>query len=518
MSIAERNVFSSLLRFVIYIRVSTGRDSQKESLKNQLSFFENYISSIGGQLVDVYTDAGKSGTNIVKRTEMQRLMKDARKGMFDVVLVKSISRWSRDTVDSINLVRELKSLSINLKSYNEGYDASKDDDEFILALHSSIASKESKNTSDRIKFSLIERARLGKHHGTPPFGYDKVEGKLVPNPYQATIVKQIFDMYLKSGWGFQKIANHLNEADISSPRLGQKWYDTSVKCIISNPHYTGKLVQRRESVKDNKLFLQKKGYKERIKNEPEQLAVVLNTHEPLIDNEIFMEARNKCNVKSEKIFRGRGKKSLFARLAFCSECGAGLNYKNDRKGYVCGTYQKNGSKYCSSHFIKHVALKTAVLDDISALATESLNMKSLLQISIKRVGLNTSRLQNELANITSQLKLRKRELINLTRRLALSEGFSKEIYDETVMEITREQETLKARATELEKLLSNEESSTQYMQSFQNELRKFVKLDVPDEETLRGILHNLIRKIEINSEGIITINYNFMNPLTGKGA
>ncbi|TDF93826.1 hypothetical protein [Paenibacillus piri] len=91
----------------------------------------------------------------------------------------------------------------------------------------------------------------------------------------------------------------------------------------------------------------------------------------------------------------------------------------------------------------------------------------------------------------------------------------KEIYDETIIEITREQEALKSCAAELEKLLSNEESSTQYMQSFQSELSKFVKLDVPDEETLRDILHNLIRKIEINADGEITINYNFMNPLTG---
>ncbi|MCQ6561614.1 recombinase family protein [Paenibacillus mendelii] len=181
---------------------------------------------------------------------------------------------------------------------NERYDAFEDEDEFFLGFHSSLASKESKTTSDRIKFSLAETARKGRHHGTPPFGYDKIDGKLMPNSYQAAIVKQIFDLYLKSGWGFQKIANHLKETGIPSPRNGYKWYDITVKCIISNPHYTGKLVQRRESVKNNKLFLQEKGYKERIKNDSEQHAVVYDTHEPLISNEVFMEAQSKWKVKS----------------------------------------------------------------------------------------------------------------------------------------------------------------------------------------------------------------------------
>jgi len=518
MSNVARNVMNSLLRIAIYVRVSTGKDSQKESLKNQMSFFENYIKIIGGQLVEIYVDEGKSGTSIVKRTGLKKLMRDANQGKFDVVLVKSISRWARDTVDSISLVRELKNLRINMRSMNEGYNAFEDQGEFILTLHSAMAQQESDNTSQRIKFSLAETARRGKHHGTPPYGYDKQKGKLTPNPYQSAIVKRIFTMYLKDGWGFQKIANHLNETGIPSPRSGEKWYDTSIKCIISNPHYTGKLVQRSESVNnDNKLFLQKNGYKERIKIDSNLHTVVENTHEPIISDEVFKEAQMKWKVKSERVFRGRGKKSLFARLAFCSECGAGLNYKNDRKGYVCATYQKNGSKHCSSHFIKHDSLKSAVLNDVLALANESLNMKSLLQISIKRAGLNTNRLQNELTNVKSQLKQRKDEIISLSRALA-SERLTKDIYDETISEVMKEQEILTSRAAELMKLLSNEEDSTQYMQAFQTELRKFVRLDVPDEEALRDILHNLIRKVEINADGDITINYNFMNPLTGKGA
>lgn len=102
-------------------------------------------------------------------------------------------------------------------------------------------------------------------------------------------------------------------------------------------------------------------------------------------------------------------------------------------------------------------------------------MKSLLQLSINRAGLNTHRLHDELTGITSQLKQRKNEIIALTRKMA-SSNLSKEIYEETVNEITREQETLKTRATELEMLLKAENTSTQYMQSFQTELRKFVKL------------------------------------------
>jgi Recombinase zinc beta ribbon domain len=92
--------------------------------------------------------------------------------------------------------------------------------------------------------------------------------------------------------------------------------------------------------------------------------------------------QEKIRKKGEKIFRGRGKKVLFARLAFCVDCGAGMNYKNDRKGYVCATYQKNGKQACQSHYIKHDDLKDKVLADLRDLATNSLNMKAQLDYSL----------------------------------------------------------------------------------------------------------------------------------------
>ena len=353
------------IKYAPYARVSTELNSQKDSLENQISFFVNFIQQKNGELVKIYADHGKTGTSLVKREEMKKLLKDAKRGLFQVVLIKSITRWARDTVDSLLLVRELKSYGVQVISIEDNYDSFKDQGEMHLTMLSMLAQQESDNISRNVSFGIREKARNGVFHGTPPYGYRKENGKLFPKYPEADIVKAIFRWYLQEGWGRQKIANYLISMEVLPPRsasgaknAGDKWHESTIRTILTNPHYTGNLAQgRTKTIPDDKAFSQQKGYKKRKKMDERELINVPETHLPLVSEKDFAEVQKRMKRKATKVFRGRGKKSLFARLAFCADCEAGMIYKKDRKGYVCGTYQKNGLKACSSHVIKHTVLK-----------------------------------------------------------------------------------------------------------------------------------------------------------------
>lgn len=178
------------------------------------------------------------------------------------------------------------------------------------------AQQESESASRRIKFGIAESSRKGVFHGTPPFGYNKIKGKLVLN------------------WGFQKIANYLTDQSIPTPRMVSKaknagivWHEHTIEGILKNRHYTGNLAQGRSHVNfDDKKQITEKGYKSRTQVVPEECVICEDTHEPIIPFERFEAVQEKISYRSSRRYCGRGKKSLFARIAYCADCGKGMNY------------------------------------------------------------------------------------------------------------------------------------------------------------------------------------------------
>jgi site-specific DNA recombinase len=236
--------------------------------------------------------------------------------------------------------------------------------------------------------------------------------------------------------------------------------------------------------------LQKKGYKKRLKNKQDEWIVIPDAHPAIISREEFQEVQEKISKRGEKIFRGRGKKALFARLAFCADCGAGMNYKNDRKGYVCATYQKNGKQKCQSHYIKHSDLKDKVLADLRDLATDSLYMKALLDIALKRAGTKKLEAMEELKRVEREfesLQAEKRELLRLLTRQVITQRD----YEEQYQIINNEQTALEQQKRALEDTLSKEVDTETNIHAFQAEIRRFINFQFDNEETLRHVLHSL---------------------------
>ena len=200
------------MNIAAYCRVSTDKADQLNSLEAQKEFFSEYTKRTGDTLVRLYADEGISGTKIKNRKEFLRMMSDAEHGLFDMVVVKDISRFARNTVDLLQNVRKLKSLGIETQFLTANM-TSMGNSEFVLTIFGALAQEESANTSKRVKFGKKMNAEKGRVPNIV-YGYDKTIGdyfNLAINKEESKVVQQIYKWYTEEGYGAAKIANMLNE-------------------------------------------------------------------------------------------------------------------------------------------------------------------------------------------------------------------------------------------------------------------------------------------------------------------
>lgn len=200
------------MNIAAYCRVSTDKEDQLNSLDAQKRFFTEFTEKNGHTLVRLYADEGISGTKIKNRKEFLRLLKDAESGLFDMVVVKDISRFARNTVDLLQSTRKLKALGIETTFLTANMTVL-GNSEFVLTIFGALAQEESANTSKRVKFGKKLNAEKGRVPNIV-YGYDKTIGdyfNLEINAQEADVVQQIYQWYLKEGYGAAKIAKMLNE-------------------------------------------------------------------------------------------------------------------------------------------------------------------------------------------------------------------------------------------------------------------------------------------------------------------
>jgi DNA invertase Pin-like site-specific DNA recombinase len=504
------------MRCAIYARVSTELDSQKDSVNHQISFFNRYVEENGWTIYDIYKDEGVSGTSIKKRKEIQRLMRDARAKKFDYVLFKSISRFARDIQDGINMKRELDSLGIGMIFIEQNIDTKTADGELMFSIHLTVAQQESEQISKRVKFGKREKAKKGKFNGSlPPFGYRRNGNQLELDPQYAPYVKEIFRLYLYEDWGLQRIAKHLSKLGIPTPRkvqgaknAGALWQQSTVKIILTNPMYTGNMVQNRSEV----ISIRTKNRKQLSEN---QQTIVTATHEALVTAEEFEEVQAKLKLKGTK--RSNGQESLFAHIAVCADCGTGMHYKNDRKAYLCGRYQKYGKTFCSHHLIRADKLLSEVLTVLKELTEEGVKKKKLIEVAKKEAGKHVATHDTELKQIEKRIQQLTKKQSNLLD--LLNEGDLTKDEWRTQNELIREEVTqLSARKLELQSLIGKEKDMDSQIHAFEKQVSKLIHLNIEDEKVLKQVIHKLIHKIEVFEGGKIKIHFNFINPVAKMGA
>ena len=238
------------MNIAAYCRVSTDKSDQLNSLEAQKSFFIEYTKKNGHNLVRLYADEGISGTKTKNRKEFLRLMHDAQHGLFDMVVVKDISRFARNTVDLLQNIRTLKALGVETTFLTSNMTVL-GQSEFVLTIFGALAQEESANTSKRVKFGKRMNAEKGRVPNIV-YGYDKTRGdyfNLAINEKEAQTIRQIYEWYLTEGYGASKIANMLNRKGLKTKR-NCSWSQNAVCRILSNELYTGKIINGKQEVSD----------------------------------------------------------------------------------------------------------------------------------------------------------------------------------------------------------------------------------------------------------------------------
>ena len=335
------------MNIAAYCRVSTDKADQLNSLEAQKDFFAEYTQRTGDNLVRLYADEGISGTKIKNRREFLRMMADAEHGLFDMVVVKDISRFARNTVDLLQNIRKLKALGIETQFLTANM-TSMGNSEFVLTIFGALAQEESANTSKRVKFGKKLNAEKGRVPNIV-YGYDKIIGdyfNLTVNQEEAAVVRQIYHWYTQEGYGAAKISNLLNEKKIRTKRNCQ-WSQNGICRILTNELYTGKIINGKQEVTD---FLTGR----REDRDETEWMVVERPDLQIVDKETFDQAQRIMTERGKafKVNKERhSNKYLFSTLIKCKECGWSFRrtvrtYKNTYIRWVCSGHNGKGVDSC----------------------------------------------------------------------------------------------------------------------------------------------------------------------------
>lgn len=317
-----------------YCRVSTDQEEQLSSYENQVSYYTNFISNNPQyELAGIYADEGISGTNTKKRKNFNRMIDDCEAGKIDRIIVKSISRFARNTLDCLNYVRRLKELGIGVTFEKEAIDTLDAKGEVLLTILSSLAQDESRSISENSTWGIRKRFEQGKFSvNTRKFmGYDSDEsGNLIVNEEQAKIVRMIYEKYL-CGRNYFVIARELNEAGIPGWNGKVNWIASTIETMLHNEKYKGDALLQKTYTVD---FLTKK----REKNQG-QIAqyYVENNHPAIVKPEIWeavqleeQRRREYMKLHHIKAYSSDLANNPFASKIICGECGEAFGRKKWR--------------------------------------------------------------------------------------------------------------------------------------------------------------------------------------------
>ena len=303
------------LRVAAYARVSSASDDQLNSFAAQNRHYSDLISSKENwRMVDIYSDEGITGTSAEKREDFQRLLADCRRGLIDRVLVKSISRFARNTKECLETIRELKSLGVGVYFEKENIDTATMSGEMMTALFASFAQAESESISGNMRWGIQKRMQAGTYiPANLPYGYTLQDHSIRIVEEQAVIVQRIFKEYL-SGKSTERIASDLREEGIPCKSGEVAWDSTAIRYIISNEKYIG------DSVWQKYFSTDTLPYKCRLNRGQKVSYYAYGTHEGIVPKEDFEKANALMKSRAQKITLTKNSPYAFRKKIVCGDC------------------------------------------------------------------------------------------------------------------------------------------------------------------------------------------------------
>lgn len=322
------------IKVAAYCRVSTDSEDQSNSFASQQRYFKEYIGrQPDWELYEVYADEGITGTSTKKRAAFNRMISDARLGRFDRIVTKEVSRFARNTLDTLQYTRDLKALGISVLFLNDGIDTMEPDAELRLSIMGSIAQEESRKTSSRVKWGQMRRMEQGVVFGRSLLGYDVMDGKMTINPEGAEIVRLIFHKYVHERKGTVTIARELREAGHKTLTGSTLWRNSVILKILRNEKYCGDLCQKKTITPDYLTHQKKYNHGE------EKMIYIRNHHEPIVSRELWEQAQKEITRRDldGTCKTGHGNRYPLSGKIKCCEC---------RKSFVSRSRtRRDGSKY-----------------------------------------------------------------------------------------------------------------------------------------------------------------------------
>lgn len=380
-----------------YCRVSRNTADQLNSYARQIRVYTDLIRrNPDWQMGEIFADEGITGTSASKRPEFQRMLKLCEQKQIDLIITKSISRFARNTMEALDIVRKLKILGIGVQFEKEGINTLSLGDEMLLNTFTAIAQEESIAISERIRYSNTKRMESGDFiDGNAPYGYRMVDRVLIPNEDEAQIVRDIFDQYLK-GASTHEIARNLNDAGIPG-KFGITWKVSTIRYILRNEKYIGDMLCQKTYHTNTLPFKQKRNH-----GEADQYYVE-GSHEGIVDKNVFEKAQEIINSRKEKYLTDADsiQYPLTSKM-HCTECGAFFIRKktNGCVSWVCSNHGISKDN-CPTHYIREIRIYDAFVCMINKLR---FSQEQILDGVIKRLdeAIRRYRLNNADAYAISQ--------------------------------------------------------------------------------------------------------------------
>jgi site-specific DNA recombinase len=327
----------SCKRVAAYCRVSTDKDAQLESLENQMAAFNMRIAMHPGwQLANLYVDEGLSGTSMKQRVQFRQMIEDCKAGQIDYIITKSVSRFARNTVDTLTTVRELKKYGVELYFEKEKIDTADIVSEMLLTVMASFAQEESRSISENVKWGIHKRFEAGQEVKVPLYGFYHTKDELfLVKEDEAEIVREIFERFVH-GEMPMSILNDMIARGVKPP-AGNCWKRLQLDRMIKNEKYAGDVVLQKTYVKDHLTH-------EQVRNRGDlPMFRVEDAHSAIVDRHIFNQAQKIMAMRNV----GIGNSTYpYGKMLRCPHCGKPLVHGSLNNFYYDGEKIQNGGWGC----------------------------------------------------------------------------------------------------------------------------------------------------------------------------
>jgi len=484
-----------------YARVSTDSEEQLTSYNSQIEYYSNKIkSNPDWEYVGVYADEGITGTQVKNRTEFQRMIDDALNGKIDIIIAKSISRFARNTLDTLKYCRELREHGVDVYFEKENIHTLELDSEMFLTLYSAFAQAESESTSMNVKMGLKAKMKRGEavgFYGCYGLKWDKKEKVYTIDEEEANVVRRIFKLYIE-GVGTGRIAKILTNEGIKTATGKSYWQQATICRIINNEKYVGDLMTQKSYVDNPLTHKKKQNYGEKDKY------YTKDHHIAIIDRETFEKAKEIYSKRSKKTnpdgHTHCDKYSLryaFSAKIFCAFCGCNYVRRSCKRKttegkhvYWACTHRVSSGAVCCSRSIRDEYLKELFVEVHNKLCKEYKKSNDKLMKIIKD-SLEKNDYANELKKIESEINSVNSKISNLLD-LKLENYIDKDAYMKKEIELTEKLKDLKEKRINVEKKMNSNQEISNRLKKIEKVLSGNNKITEFDREVFDSLVECII--------------------------